>query len=513
MAASAARFSSTSISSISTQILLANRHVPENEKLLRPKSPFQEGGAVLQGRTTMENFDSGAGVGIGSETYEGALLDLQQIRETQPTPFTQRFTQRQEAALEARLRELQCVADNAALIAADLKTNPYGTERFFDGDVEPVVLYALREGILTEFEAANILLFKVACDTYGRENVKVHFLRDKEGEIDTVEWGRFIASAAPLLSGVAAKTNPSLRFLTVLELTPALREVSLPRHQLVFFSMPEDEVVTSTRQKLWSSGNAFMQVTVEGEKRRMIMTPQLLQEHFYKLLPKRDEPRAHLVFRSSSFGRDFCEREVFIPSFLSSTPRKEALDFYDKDLYWLTADLCNPHLGALQELWEEVQKTPYANSIQKWSYQHPRDRYQKHNCLVYREAFSKEGLKAPLQRLFWETLVDLLAEYTEWFDFEWEVSGLKVEFRSLIAYIGENRERWEREYGITLESLAQSDFKVTHRTKFATEALRELASEYLEEQRFSDTRKKVRNVTRGFINGLVYFFAEQTGGD
>ena len=451
-------------------------------------SSIQRGGVVLSGRTT--------------STYPNLEVDtrVEMTALPLPAPFAQRFTRKQATIFEERLLQLPSVAERAALIAADLKTNPYKTPSFFDKDVETTVFYALREGILTEFEAANILLFKITCDAYGRENVKVHFLKDEKGAIDDVEWGRFIGSGYPLVAGLAAKKHPGLRFLTVLELTPALREVSLPRHQFLFFSVPEEE--QTARQKLWSSGYAFTQVKVEEEVRRMVMTPQLLQEHFYKLLPKTDQPRAHLVFRPASFGRDFCEREVFIPSSLQEITTRRALDFYDEDLYWFTADLCNPHLSALQELWEVVQQTPH-NS---------RYPYREHNCLAYRKSFSEWGLEAPLRELFWEALVDLLAAYTFWF-VGWEVSALKVEFRGLIVYIGENSEKWEREYGITLESLAKSDFEVTYRTKFVAQALRELAVEYLEELTFWSVRKKARNVMRGFLTAFVYCCSEETGGD
>lgn len=446
------------------------------------------------------------GFGYGTfspgQTISSAYPDFEEAR----VAFSERFLSGQLLLFEEALKGVPFIERNVERLLSDLEGNPYATESFFDEELESTALYALRQGSLTEFAVANLLLFKALCQAHGRENVGVHFLLDERGEIDEVARASFLSAEDSLIGGLLSKLPATSEALDSF-----IQTKSLSRYLSVFFSYP-------------SHG-----------QRSFLLTPQLVQEHLSKLSTGGDRARAYPVFWvphpwiDSTSETDFLRREIFIPS---STPliRKScwgpqgslrkgtSLDLYTEDLRSLAIDLCNPHLRAFQELWNAVHSSPHAREWTRWRYDHPRDLYAVRGYSIYRNALLEGDLGSRVGELFWSALQGFLSNYMNWFENDWRLRGVKGELRGIVAYIGANSERWKQKYGIDLDFVARTPvaqpFPGEWPGKAITlRALHELAAEHIKERSFSSRWKSWRNMQNEVSDVLAVTWGVQTGGD
>lgn len=417
--------------------------------------------------------------------------------------FTRRLHPEELAIIGTKWDEISNIEHLAKTLAKDLKESPYETELFFDKDIEFIALYGLDKGLLTIYETANLFLFKSACDTYGKEKITIHFLIDKTGKIDELEREWFRSAASNIFYALSCTDSERNQLLD-----SPLNEVNLPRHQFVFFSTPEDKEFSSLhnesnsiRNPLLRSKIPFFLANVDNKQQRIIMTPELLQEYFYKLLPKRDHPRARPVLGLSSPSdfEDFLTRDLYIPCSLSPAPEKAdscfvrvPLNMYIHDLYHFITDLCNPHLRAFQELLKIVKEMPYVKD--QLVHRNLYENYLDRDCNIYRYKVCSKGPKPPMNESFWEALSSLFGPYGDHFTYK---RGFILEsaLEGIINYIADNEERWNNQYGINFIPLKKRSKRDVRYGGHSFVAIHSLAKKYFSRPRpYAETN----NDRRGF---------------
>lgn len=385
--------------------------------------------------------------------------------------FTFRLTERQEKAIIEKWAEL---ADRIDVLAIDLieqlRNDPHtfydqvaSNQDMFD-NLDAIALYAARpddrnhENCLSTFELSNLLQFRSACTRWGRDQVKVHLLKTGNGQRNKKAVEIFLSTIKNLYPSPDWNNGHTPYDATTIPW-------HLRTHQLMFMTAPPP--IDGTNAILEALGkvlNGFTYAVEDNEKRRFIVTQQLLDGFLDKIYPYNPSSSLPVIGNAHADDfKDFKMRPVAIPCSFAPHPDIAdgykvtcAEDYHVHDVYHIYIDKANPHLMAFQELLNNkiIEALPYAKETMNGKilpfYELYLDREYGGN-LQYSH-FAKDTQ-------FWLCLMHTFQRYAGFLKAVFNDDKVKLEetlkegMSLIVDYIGNNRARWQKDYGINLRSL------------------------------------------------------------
>lgn len=390
--------------------------------------------------------------------------------------FTKNLPLDKIEAIQKKWNEID-VENLADELVKDLSRRPYTSPIFSNPDIEFIALYAANQGKLSLFEASNLLIYKSACDLFGKDNVHVHFLPE---------------GLDPFVEGVSSLTHFNKWKGNIAD---HIESLNLPRHQKIFFSVPEEKSAEAgtVREALRKTLVSPTGTTINGAPHRFIPSLECF-EQFLKLPYPESQAKIFPVVGVSPLSdfENFLRRPVCIPFSLApppaltdSFPTGDALNFYAHDLYHMILDKANPYLPALQELYPVVQAIPFAKvplPRENGTYPPLAEMFLDRQHILHATTPHIHQIGR-----FWRSLRSPFETYGQGL-LNQDPKTTKTTFTQaigqLIDHIGNNHARWIRDYKISLHWLCAVNIEsaCTDKVKTFFSTLQSEAMRFLQSQ-------------------------------